>query len=227
MMNRENAVIKMHLRRYGIKETAIYRRDKQQLINDTVEILNNPKISRGTKKSILSNVILPEWTKINGRYKGCPNWSKKALDIFLQRLEFKRNGQELTEGLFHEQIVPRKLLEEILVNQDLVIDDNKVYFNLSKILTISEEINERSIKKLFDTYLLGAVVKKEEHELLREMPDRFFEPSHKDFGNVWLRYLDAGIELVEVVWNNKSEIIGYNNLVPAIDLKKVVSTFSC
>lgn len=144
-------------------------RTKEEIVHDVSYILHAP-VTAGTKIAVLTDVCWV-WTEFDGKYRGCPHWSKKA------RVQFEANPKS---KLKHEHAVPKRVVMDLL-------------FKLS-------DPTPATVMDLLSKLLIGVVVTPEEDRLLNreyssKMPDEFYDSAHRDHHDPWLRYKKCGIEV--------------------------------
>lgn len=142
-------------------------RTKEEMCNDLSYILNEKKISFGTKMAVVDNIFWV-WSEFYGKIKGCKNWSVEAKKAYESDKSIK---------LIHEHIVPRKVIRDKL-------------FNL-------ENVNSTEIMKVLNSYCIGVVVTKEEDNRLNSIGLRSKMPINWDGKDPWARYVAAAIEIEE------------------------------
>lgn len=141
-------------------------RTKAEMVRDVAYVLSSP-LTIGTRFAVLKNVCWA-WTEFDGKYRGCPYWSKAAI---------KRRRKDPKAKLKHEHAVPRKV----------VIDS---------LLKMNQPTMEQ-VKDVLERLLIGVVVTPEEADLLdRKFRDKMPEEFSKQ-QDAFLRYDLCGIEYVE------------------------------
>lgn len=115
-------------------------------------------------------------------------WSKKAIEHYISKRDEGKNQKDSLAGLRHDHIVPR------------------VYFR-ERLLESKEPISEQLLWELFDNFLYGAIVTKEEDTELptKEMPPAFSYPDHPNYRDKWLRYRGTSIQMCNVDWSEKKK----------------------
>jgi len=144
-------------------------RTKKQMAEDAAFILNAP-VTYGTKYAVLDNIAWT-WTEFDGKYKGCPYWSKRAM---------RHLGKPDPKVLRHEHAVPRKMVIQMLLEM--------------------KSPTAKAVYGVCEKFLIGVVVTvKEDNDLNSEyrssMPQEFFDPASPDYHNPLLRYEKCGIEV--------------------------------
>jgi hypothetical protein len=105
----------------------------------------------------------------DGKYEGNPVWSEGALRSFKKWGKAISSGN-MSDSLRHEHVVPRaKLINYLFEKYEQKISYEDLFLDLK-------------------SKGIGAVVTKEEHSRL--------DDKNVDFNNVWKRYKDAGIKIV-------------------------------
>lgn len=123
------------------------------------------------------------WTEFDGKYLGCSYWSNEALE----QLDFTN------VKLIHDHAVPRKII-------------------IDKVFRMNSP-SETDIRNVFDKYLNGVIITKDEdtqlnsHGYRQKMPSEFHDKSKADYDNPWLRYKKAGIKVVKVQWEDKKIVL--------------------
>lgn len=154
-----------------------YYRNKEQLADDVYNVLLSDNLSIGAKHAVIHEVTWL-WTEFDGKYNGCPYWSKNAL-VYLDK-----PGKEKAKLLRHDHVIPRNLIiKRLLYGQKMSRDE------------------------LFDFLhqnLLGCVVLKEEDTYLNDIGYQRVMPSGWEFGDsVWGRYIEADIAGFEMHWDKR------------------------
>lgn len=142
-------------------------RSKEELCKDLSIILNNDKITYGTKMAVIDNMFWV-WSEFHGKIKGCKYWSIEAVKAYQKNKKAK---------LIHEHIVPRKILREKIFDID--------------------KVTPESIKKLFDTYNIGVIVTKAEDDYLNRLGLRSKMPDDWDGLDPWARHKAGNIKLAQ------------------------------
>ncbi len=138
------------------KKNPAYR-TKEDMVKDIAFILNAP-LTYGTKQVVCRQAAW-EWTEFDGKYEGCPLWSKKAAERYAANPDTK---------LIHEHAVPKKVVADLLLSLE----------------SPSEALVRTALKKL----LIAVVVTPEEDAILNQyfkssMPPEFHDatsPSELD-----------------------------------------------
>jgi hypothetical protein len=154
----------------GMRQSNECFRTKEEIVHDVTFILNAP-IHHGTKRAVLKNAAW-RWTEFNGKYKGCPNWTERAL---AQHRRYPKRK------LVHEHAVPLKV----------------IYHLLHELRPATEE----AVKRIFENLLHAVIVTPEEDKMLgrqfkQSMPPGFDIPTGAAYWDPWLRYRECGIEVV-------------------------------
>lgn len=185
----------MGKQKYGFK--------KKDLINDLI-LINKTEfpLSREGRRALLeyTSWVYSERTDItqkdeeydfeneeqNKKTKiiGNKYWSKSAINKYEKTKESK-------EFIF-EHIVPKKIFIDYIL-------DNPTFLN---------GMGYQEIKKLLDKILVGCVITKEEDQKLKA--NGLKQKMPKDITNIseiaknpWARYIECGIEVFEIKWENK------------------------
>lgn len=143
----------------------------------------NSDLSYGTKYAVLFE-ILWIWTEFDGKYMGCRYWSNEAL----KQLDSATNVK-----LIHDHAVPRKII-------------------IDKIFGINSP-TETDVRQIFDKYLNGVIITKDEDKQLnangyrQKMPSEFQDRNQSDYDNSWLRYKKVGIKVVQVQWEAEKIVL--------------------
>jgi hypothetical protein len=143
----------------------------------------NSDLSYGTKYAVLFE-ILWIWTEFDGKYMGCRYWSNEAL----KQLDSSTNVK-----LIHDHAVPRKII-------------------IDKIFGINSP-TENDVRQIFDKYLNGVIITKDEDKQLnangyrQKMPSEFQDRNQSDYDNSWLRYKKVGIKVVQVQWEDEKILL--------------------
>lgn len=156
------------------KKNANYR-TKEVMARDLAVVLS-ADLSRGTRYSVCRQ-IASEWTELDGKYKGCRFWSKKAFELW--------EANPKAKCFRHEHAVPKKVVIELL----LALDKPDAGF----------------IYRVCEAFLIGVVVTMEEEKVLNArfnsaMPPEFSETNNPASLDPLLRYKQCGIEVIGVCW---------------------------
>lgn len=173
---------------FMMRKTNKKYRTKEQMLQDALIILNAP-ISYGTKYVVLDNICWL-WSENQGKYEGCMYWSQQALKDLEIVKKLKESNKKFNHGDFfvHEHVVPRVLAIDMIIN--------------------TENLNEITLKKLFDKYLLSAIITVKENKKLdssgvkQQMPDEFYIKDSLNYNNEWIRYIKNDINIEKVEWMN-------------------------
>lgn len=79
-------------------------RTKEIICRDLSIVLSNSELSYAAKFAVVSEVTWV-WSEFHGKHRGCPYWSKKALE-----------GDRNPKKLIHEHAIPKKMLIGWLMN---------------------------------------------------------------------------------------------------------------
>lgn len=171
---------------------------KDRLIKDMLSVcsLSSDELSDASRMEFIDKAISWHYTDRDeygrtAKIKGCPYWTKAALERFLSGQEKHRDGDYR-----HEHIIPRIIFKEAIFN------------GLFKNYTPDE------LKDIFDRNLIGCVVTHDEDSLLNKykssMPG---DESGKDFFSIsdpWARYKAVGItEIYKVTWKKTDKTWKY------------------
>ena len=146
-------------------------RTKEVIASDVAFVLNAP-LSLGTKLAVVNQACWT-WTEFDGKYSGCRFWSQQALD---------RKSEQALPKLIHEHLVPRAVVADLLLAMHCP--------------------SAKDVFQVFDKYLIAVIVTPEEDKKISrrfrsKMPMGFFDLDSPDFQNVWLRYKDSEISVVD------------------------------
>lgn len=130
--------------------------------------------SQGTC-TLLANASIWWWTERQGKYRGCPFWSRGALENLASE-----GPANVSKRMRHEHVVPRRAIIEILLGL--------------------EEPTPARVHEVLSTLSIGCVVLREEASKLdrvakQKMPTVFSTPEHTLWGDPWARY-----RLAEIGW---------------------------
>jgi hypothetical protein len=110
-----------------------------------------------------------EWTEFDGKYLGCPYWSKRAIEHW--------NSTNTRKGLRHEHAVPKILVARLLLKL--------------------QNTTEEAVGRLLRSLLVAVIVTAEEDQRLNKkyrcsVPAAFYETLD------WrLRYQECDIDVME------------------------------
>jgi len=166
---------------------ALRFRSKETLIHDLNFILNCSEVHSGTKFAVLAETLFMWTENYNEKFVGCPFWSKEAIEHYIRERDSGKNQMESLKGLRHDHIVPRVYFRKILLESEVCI-------------------TEQLLWELFNNFLYGAIVTKaEDHKLsTKDMPPPFYDRTHPNFQDKWLRYRD-NIKMCKVDWTEKKK----------------------
>lgn len=193
---------------------------RDQLIRDMIYVGCLPQFSDKNRREVINVSIAWSFSdrysqNINrsAKYKGCPYWSKNALDILDSKGKFD------TKELRHEHIVPRKIFVDAMI-----VYFGKVRINLQKkkndeeVKIYLEEVF-KELKKAMKKLLIGCVVTTAELKLIDgegnklDMPEYAYVLNKKpedieakffEINDEWARYKDKDknfkIEVFKLEW---------------------------
>lgn len=154
-------------------------RTLDQIADDVAHVLNAP-LAHGTQHAVLKDACWT-WTEGNGKYHGCPRWTKLAVQrrCAAKEHDLIRRGQ----GLRHEHAVPLMI----------------VYGLLRELKSPTPEM----VYAVCERFLIGVVVTQEEDRLLnvhfrKTMPPEFWEPTSPEYHDPLLRYKRCQIEILQL-----------------------------
>jgi hypothetical protein len=139
-----------------------------------ISIALRSDLTHGGKFDVLNNVMWA-WTEYDGKYLGCPYWTRSAIDVYRRAHNFK--------DLRHEHVVPKKCLMAML-------------FNLP-------DPTSGIVLEMLSRYLIGVIVTRDEDALLgielsKSMPAQFEGCADVMARDPWLRYKLCKIDWVDV-----------------------------
>lgn len=146
-------------------------RTKEVIAADLALVLNSP-LSYGTKFAVASDICWV-WTEFDGKIKGCKYWSKSAVAAYTADSKAK---------LIHEHVVPKSIVIRMLFDLQSPTDDD--------------------VYTILERYLVAVVVTPEEDAGLSRrhrstMPSQFFDETSGGYQDIWLRYKQTPIEVIE------------------------------
>jgi hypothetical protein len=154
-----------------------YYRTKEQLAEDVYNILLSENLSIGAKHAVIHEVTWL-WTEFNGKYTGCPYWSKKS-SKYLHETEQKKS-----KILRHDHIVPRNMI--------------------IKRLLYGHKMDSQELSNFLKKHLIGCVLLKEEDTYLNNIGYQRVMPQGWEFGEfAWERYKEASIEVFKIDWEKR------------------------
>lgn len=165
--------------------------DKEVLLNEIVEVVNNPNLTGYTKAYYLRNVAIQTWTEHypskNSKHEGCKYWSVNAYN---QKFEPNFTGEK--EPFIHEHVIPK----------DFLI---KTIFLGEKSLPVTKDY----VEFYLNVFVFGCVVTESESRGIKPkstMPEEFLMPQHEDYLKLWLRYNNSNVDVYEVEWERENPI---------------------
>ncbi|WP_043931152.1 hypothetical protein [Bacillus sp. EB01] len=163
---------------------------KKKLIEEMVEIINNPILTGYSKAYYLRNVAIQTWTEHypvkSSKHEGCKYWSAQAFKQVFERDEYTK-----AEPLLHEHVIPK----EFLIKNIFLSGGNG-------------PVDYQYIEHYLNEYTFACVLTKSENSRINAvsistMPPEFMEIKNENYLKGWLRYSRAGIDVYEVKWNDK------------------------
>jgi len=170
---------------------------REQMVPDATFIIKTDGVSYPTKYAILDH-IASKWTEFYGKDIGCPYWSDLALRLHTARQSKDRHA-EFMEDPACSEIVPHLDGDEGKVFRHEHVVPKKVVIEM---LLALESPTEGDVRKIFEKFLIGTVVTRNQDNLLNatfrsSMPPEFSKDSPDPF-NRWLRYTKNEIEVFEL-----------------------------